>query len=236
VLKIFVTRSRFFMPRGSLPTLIFVIAIDSLNSVIEGSLDFDPPTLTSALRIATAYDYPTLRTFAINKLEKTSLSAIERIRISREFSFTSWEAPAYVELCERDKAITEDEANVLGMSAFVQVAKIREKEQRRKGSLEADSQLEDNELEEERHEPSEAGGSSPQAPAITRGKKKKRKSTGTMPDAGSELLPGTEKQADGVAEDNDCERRPQRAGDILCTEFLLLRSKGNDATHGVFKR
>ncbi|KAG9103710.1 hypothetical protein FRC06_008704 [Ceratobasidium sp. 370] len=102
-------------------------------SPIEGPMEFDAGTLVSALRIATAYDYPALRAFAVNNLEKAHLSAIDRIRIAREFSFASWEAPAYVELCEREEPITEQEANALGMSAFVQVSRIREKEQRRRG-------------------------------------------------------------------------------------------------------
>jgi hypothetical protein len=184
-----------------------VTATDSLTSIIEGSLEFDPPTLTSALRIATAYDYPALRAFAINKLEGAPLSAIERIRIAREFNFTSWEAPAYVELCERDEAISEDEANVLGMSAFVQVAKIREKEQRRKGSSEADSQLED-ETGEERHGHFESDSLNAQAPTIPPpmvGRKKyKRKSTETVSDTQSELLPGGVKQAE-IMENKECE-------------------------------
>jgi hypothetical protein len=192
-------------------TFVSLIPIDSSSSVIEGSLDFDPPTLTSALRIATTYDYPALRAFAINKLEKTSLSAIERIRIAREFNFTSWEAPAYVELCERDEAITEDEANVLGMSAFVHVAKIREKEQRRKGSL--DAELQDDETEEER---GESGGLDLQAPTITSRKQKRRKSKPTVPDGGSELLPEGVNQADSVGEDKDCE-----CCDMLAMSYVL---------------
>ncbi|KAG9099483.1 hypothetical protein FS749_001164 [Ceratobasidium sp. UAMH 11750] len=102
-------------------------------SPIEGPLEFDTVTLVSALRIATAYDYPALQKFAVNNLEKAHLSAIDRIRIAREFGLTSWETPAYVELCEREESITEEEANVLGISAFVRVARIREKEQRKKG-------------------------------------------------------------------------------------------------------
>ncbi|KAG8679009.1 hypothetical protein FRC09_019333, partial [Ceratobasidium sp. 395] len=105
------------------------------TSPIDGPLELDPATLVSALRLATVYDYPALRTFAINNLEKAQLTAIERIQIAREFGFTSWEEPAYVELCERDEPITEQEANVLGMSTFVQIARTREKEQRRKGRL-----------------------------------------------------------------------------------------------------
>jgi hypothetical protein len=201
------------------------MAIDSLTSVIEGSLDFDPPTLTSALRIATAYDHPALRAFAISKLEKTSLSAIERIQIAREFNLTSWEAPAYVELCERDEAISVDEANILGVSAFVQVAKLREKEQRRKGSLEAGAQMEDDELaEEERHEPLGLGGLGPQTSTIPpsvigRKKSRKRKGAGAAPNAGAELLPGGVKQGDGVEEDKHCE-----CWDALTMTYVLTET------------
>ncbi|KAF8596241.1 hypothetical protein BDV93DRAFT_528178 [Ceratobasidium sp. AG-I] len=102
-------------------------------SVVEGPFEFDQLTLASALRIATLYDYPTLRTYAIQHLEKTPLSAVERIRLAREFVLPSWEEPAYVELCNREEALTKEEASVLGMDAFVHVAKIREKEQRRRG-------------------------------------------------------------------------------------------------------
>jgi hypothetical protein len=87
----------------------------------------------SALRIATTYDYPALRAYAIEHLEKAELSAIERIKIAREFKLASWEEPAYLELCERDETITMEEVGVLGLEAFVHVAGIREKEQRRRG-------------------------------------------------------------------------------------------------------
>ncbi|KAF8593181.1 hypothetical protein BDV93DRAFT_529977, partial [Ceratobasidium sp. AG-I] len=102
-------------------------------SIVEGPFNFDQSTLTSALRVANLFDYPTLRRFAIDHLEKTLLSAVERIRLAREFALPSWEEPAYVELCNREEAITKEEASVLGLDAFVHVAKIREKEQRRRG-------------------------------------------------------------------------------------------------------
>ncbi|KAF8604152.1 hypothetical protein BDV93DRAFT_606182 [Ceratobasidium sp. AG-I] len=104
-------------------------------SVVDGPFEFDTPTLISALRIATAYDHPSLRAFATKHLESVSLTAIERIGLSREFGFSSWEGPAYVELCERDEAITKEEAGIMGIDAFVRVAKIREEEQRRRGRV-----------------------------------------------------------------------------------------------------
>jgi hypothetical protein len=99
--------------------------------VISGLVQFDADTLTSALRIATAYNYPELRDFAIAGLEKANLAAIDRIRLSDEFSLPSWERPAFTELCQRVEAITPSEAQVLGMDRFVEIARIREAEQRR---------------------------------------------------------------------------------------------------------
>jgi hypothetical protein len=100
--------------------------------VVDGPFEFSPQILTSALRIATAYDYPALRAFTITNLERISLCAVERIRLAREFGLASWEGPAYAELHERDDAITIEEATILGLDAFVRVAKAREQELRHK--------------------------------------------------------------------------------------------------------
>ncbi|CAE7122934.1 unnamed protein product [Rhizoctonia solani] len=102
-------------------------------SILEGPFEFDTSTLVSTLHIATDYEYPALRDYAIRHLEQAELTAIKRIEIARSFGLLSWEKPAYLELCGRDEAITEEEASTLGMAAFVRVAKIREKEQRRRG-------------------------------------------------------------------------------------------------------
>ncbi|KAF8596262.1 hypothetical protein BDV93DRAFT_419116, partial [Ceratobasidium sp. AG-I] len=80
----------------------------------------------SAILVATRYDYPALRAFSIDKLEKASLSAVERIRLAREFDIPSWEEPAYVELCERDEPLTMAEAEVLGLEAVLNVGIVRE--------------------------------------------------------------------------------------------------------------
>ncbi|KAG8696263.1 hypothetical protein FRC11_000868 [Ceratobasidium sp. 423] len=110
-------------------------------TMLEGPFEFDTPTLVSALHIATEYDYPALRKYAIRHLERAELTAIKRIELARKFGLASWEKPAYVELCSRDEAITEVEANILGMAAFVRVAKIREKEQRRRTREDVEREL-----------------------------------------------------------------------------------------------
>lgn len=142
--------------------------------MVDGPFEFEPPTLVSALRIATAYDHPNLRSFAIKHLESLPLSAIERICLAREFGLASWEGPAYIELCDRDQAITKEEANVLGIDAFVYVAKIREGEQRRRGRVIDAAKP----AEEDSSSPAPADGESSPAssktPSPTRKKYKKK--------------------------------------------------------------
>ncbi|KAL5631369.1 hypothetical protein ACGC1H_007028 [Rhizoctonia solani] len=87
--------------------------------------------MTSTLRIASTFDYPALRKFAISKLEGMNLPAIERIQLSDEFSLPSWETPAFTELCSRKEPISQTEAEILGMTRFVEIARIRETERTR---------------------------------------------------------------------------------------------------------
>ncbi|CAE6521374.1 unnamed protein product [Rhizoctonia solani] len=123
-----------------------------LYSTLEGPFEFDTLTLVSALHIATEYEYPALRDYAVRHLEQADLTAIKRIELARKFGLTSWEKPAYTELCSRDGAITEEEAGILGMAAFVRVARIREKEQRRRTRADVEQELKLVEVENPRVE------------------------------------------------------------------------------------
>ncbi|KAJ1310941.1 hypothetical protein OPQ81_009453 [Rhizoctonia solani] len=102
-------------------------------TVIDGPFHFEPTILVSALRISTAYDFPNLRSYAIGELEKASLGAIQRIQIAQEFGLVSWEAPAYSELSKREDALTSEEAQILGFSAFAAIAQAREEESLKRG-------------------------------------------------------------------------------------------------------
>lgn len=101
-------------------------------SVVSGPAKFDTDTLESALRIATVFDYPGLRKFAISGLEKATLAPIDRIRLSDELLLPQWEKLAFAELCQRKDAVSLSEAQVLGIERFTQIARIREAEQCRR--------------------------------------------------------------------------------------------------------
>ncbi|KDN49516.1 hypothetical protein RSAG8_02218, partial [Rhizoctonia solani AG-8 WAC10335] len=94
---------------------------------------FEPTILVSALRISTTYDFSNPRDYAIRELERASLSAIQRIQIAREFDLASWEAPAYSELAKREAALTQEEAQILGFSAFAVIVQEREEEILKRG-------------------------------------------------------------------------------------------------------
>ncbi|CAE7136566.1 unnamed protein product [Rhizoctonia solani] len=104
-------------------------------SVIDGPFHFEPAILISALRISTAYNFPGLRDYTVRELEKASLGPIQRIQIAREFDLKSWEVPAYSELSKREAALTQEEAQILGVSAFTMIAQAREKEILKRGMV-----------------------------------------------------------------------------------------------------
>lgn len=103
-------------------------------SVIDGPFNFEPSVLASGLRIGTVYEYPGLKTFCTTRLETAQLPPIQRIQLSQECQIESWKERAYAEFCSREEALSEEEARVLGINAFVTIAKRREEEQKRRAS------------------------------------------------------------------------------------------------------
>ncbi|KEP44987.1 BTB/POZ domain protein, partial [Rhizoctonia solani 123E] len=103
------------------------------SSIVTGPFVFTPHTLISTLRVATTYKHHELRDYCIRYLETLELDAIKRIELAQELHIPDWEKPAYHELGMRDKPISREEAKTIGLEAFVIIAEMREKEQRRRG-------------------------------------------------------------------------------------------------------
>ncbi|CAE6537350.1 unnamed protein product [Rhizoctonia solani] len=105
------------------------------TSAVAAPFVFRPQTLVAALRVATVYEYYALRHYCIQYLETldSKMDVAERILIARELHLPVWEEHAHRELETRDEPITEAEAAIIGLDAFVRIAGIREKEQRRRG-------------------------------------------------------------------------------------------------------
>ncbi|KDN49509.1 hypothetical protein RSAG8_02211, partial [Rhizoctonia solani AG-8 WAC10335] len=108
----------------------FLNAFELLSTPPVEPINFSSKVLVSAARVSAAYDYTTLHTFCIEKLEGLSLGSIERLRIGRALDLKSWEERAYHELSERDEMITREEVLALGVDAYFQISSTREKRQR----------------------------------------------------------------------------------------------------------
>ncbi|KAH7344490.1 hypothetical protein B0J17DRAFT_3657 [Rhizoctonia solani] len=121
-------------------------------SLVKGPFEFDGPTLISSLRIATAYEYPELRKFSIDRLGSSTLSAIQRIQLAREFDLTAWDESAFLELVTREESITKEEARELGVEKFEELAKAREDEKRKKGAEEERLRREEEERKKKEEE------------------------------------------------------------------------------------
>ncbi|CAE6469512.1 unnamed protein product [Rhizoctonia solani] len=96
------------------------------TSTFEQPVQPNTETLVSAARISAAYGHPALHAFCIKRLERLSLSPIERLQVARALSFSLWEKQAYKELSEREEMITKEEASLLGFDTYFQVASMRE--------------------------------------------------------------------------------------------------------------
>lgn len=78
------------------------------------------------------YDYPELRTYAINHLEQANLDPVMAIKIARECNVSDWIEPACMKLVEREEMPGAEECAILGLDTFRDIALKREEVRRRK--------------------------------------------------------------------------------------------------------
>ena len=83
----------------------------------------------SLLAASTSLCLPRIRERALSELERDTscLDAIDRLLLADRYDIDRWRAPAYVELCVRDRPIQESEATLLGVKVTSQLAEIRER-------------------------------------------------------------------------------------------------------------
>ncbi|KEP45218.1 BTB/POZ domain protein [Rhizoctonia solani 123E] len=136
-------------------------------SIVTGPFVFTPRTLISTLRVATAYKHHEMRDYCIQYLERLELDAVNRIELAQELHIPDWEKPAYHELGMREKPISKEEAKTIGLEAFVIIAEMREKEQRRRGK-----EIDAMDVEQVRQSPVSASKVSVQDDTISDGSQK----------------------------------------------------------------
>lgn len=75
--------------------------------------------------LAAKWEFHLYRDLAIERLSQIA-SPVERILLARRFDITHWLLPAYLELCQRQEALTFDEGMRLGMKDVILLSDIRQ--------------------------------------------------------------------------------------------------------------
>ncbi|KAG8723685.1 3'-5' DNA helicase [Ceratobasidium sp. 395] len=113
--------------KGSVLDFRNVLRVLYLSFKALAHFNLDTPTLISALRLATTYEYQDLRVFAIQQLELKALPSLDYLPLALKFGIEDWTCRAMDYLVSRDEPITETEAELLGTKLFVTTVARREK-------------------------------------------------------------------------------------------------------------
>lgn len=79
------------------------------------------------LSLASIWQFPVVKRLAVTHLEQQPCNAVEKIAVYHACSLDeALLLSSYVELCQREDLIEEDEANMLGMPTVLKLVRVRE--------------------------------------------------------------------------------------------------------------
>lgn len=99
--------------------------IQSLDSKIGV---YDAATVddwSAILALASHWTFPSIKDLSIQKLLSIA-SPIDKIVLGRKYRIDDWLAGAYVEVCSREAALTEEEGDRLGMKDVIKITRLRQ--------------------------------------------------------------------------------------------------------------
>ncbi|KEP50078.1 BTB/POZ domain protein [Rhizoctonia solani 123E] len=99
----------------------------------------DQPTpevalIIPAFRLAHMFSFSELRKHLLSFAEE-HLDDIDKIVFATEFDIKEWLAPAHIRLCQRQEALSIEEAGRLGIKSVLMISHMREQHRNRNGSL-----------------------------------------------------------------------------------------------------
>ncbi|OCH91167.1 hypothetical protein OBBRIDRAFT_834423 [Obba rivulosa] len=101
-----------------------------LDFLYDGMYALTSPARTiqqwmALLSISSRFMFDKIRAMTINALSPR-LDAMERIALSSQFDIPQWLKPALVDLCMREKPLSDDEGRRIGFETSLQIARARE--------------------------------------------------------------------------------------------------------------
>lgn len=93
---------------------------------VHGDMTKSREEWTLLLSISTRFKMEKVRNRAIREIGHFELDAVDKIVLAVNHDVPAWLKPAYVVLCQREEPIREEEAEKLGLSVMVKLARARE--------------------------------------------------------------------------------------------------------------
>ena len=84
----------------------------------------------SVLELSHMWAFTALREHAINRLDTSDLTAIRRVQLAKKYDIPEWIPKAYTELVNREKWLTDEEAEELGSETAFEISRYREQKLR----------------------------------------------------------------------------------------------------------
>jgi hypothetical protein len=79
---------------------------------------------TSVLSVASTWEFASVRQLAIKRLSEIT-SPVDKINLGLRYDIVQWLVPAYVEVCERDEPLNQEEGKKLGMEDVIAIGEVR---------------------------------------------------------------------------------------------------------------
>ncbi|KEP48478.1 BTB/POZ domain protein [Rhizoctonia solani 123E] len=86
-----------------------------------------------AFRLANLFNFSELRAYLL-PLAEQNLDDVDKIVFAREFDIKEWLVSAHVRLCQREKPLSGEEANKLGVQSVLIISRMREQHRSRNSS------------------------------------------------------------------------------------------------------
>ncbi|KAF9478099.1 hypothetical protein BDN70DRAFT_895954 [Pholiota conissans] len=79
----------------------------------------------SVLKIATQFEFASLRALAITRIRNFLVNAPERIAVAKQYGIDNWLVQAYTDLCTRDEPLTLEEGRKVGLEDVIDLYRVR---------------------------------------------------------------------------------------------------------------
>ncbi|TDL14620.1 hypothetical protein BD410DRAFT_757102 [Rickenella mellea] len=94
--------------------------------ILRSHADMTKYDWLSALKLATMWEFDSVRQVAINYLNQLPLGDIERVVILNDFDINEWKVAAYTELVTRSESLSAEDADALGLQLTAKFSAARE--------------------------------------------------------------------------------------------------------------